>query len=57
MNVEESLMIRGRDGGIASGGSSPSREVQQILSQDKDGECKGYESTVHLIYFTVSCKH
>lgn len=31
------MIIRGREGGMASGGSSPSREVQQILSHDKDG--------------------
>ncbi|XP_059473067.1 enhancer of mRNA-decapping protein 4 isoform X2 [Neocloeon triangulifer] len=37
LNADESLIIRVRDGGMASGGSSPSREVQQILSQDKDG--------------------
>ncbi|CAB3373323.1 Hypothetical predicted protein [Cloeon dipterum] len=37
LNVEESLITRGRDAGLASGGSSPSREVQQILSQEKDG--------------------
>jgi hypothetical protein len=36
-SVEEALMGRGREGGMASGGSSPSREVQQILSHDKDG--------------------
>jgi len=40
LNVEETLLTRGRDGGMASGGSSPSREVQQILSQDKDGNFK-----------------
>jgi hypothetical protein len=40
-SVEEAMMGRGREGGMASGGSSPSREVQQILSHDKDGKFKG----------------